>query len=364
MSRWLHFRFLRVATDGKRNPVKRLLWLDIAKGLAMLWIVYFHFIGTYLDHRPVPPDNWNGFFESAVTASRMAWLKISGLGLHSVGVFIILNGWTLMQSTARRAAAEPIAWGQWYRARLLRLYPMYWVAHLVYLISPFVARWEQVDRRIVLSLLGLRFINIEVKLFYLNASWWFFSMLIQFYFIFPLLFRTAQRLGPWTFLLVACAVGFVARYLMLIVYPQNGAWILGGFAISRLPEFALGMALGMWHARSTVPIRMVLPSRPGLVTGLLLYPAALQLYRNGCTYVFVDFATGACCLLLILGVAGFLARLSEPAQAFALIGTYSSAFSLLISPMSFGSACASESNRCGCSHSSLSRLSLSLAHGE
>ena len=61
----------------------------------------------------------------------------------------------------------------------------------------------------------------------------------------------------------------------------------------------------------------------GLVTGLLLYPAALQLYHNGFTYVFVDFATGACCLLLILGVAGFLARLSGPAQVFALIGTYS-----------------------------------------
>ena len=41
--------------------MKRLLWLDIAKGLAILWIVYFHFIRTYLDHRPVPPDNWNGF---------------------------------------------------------------------------------------------------------------------------------------------------------------------------------------------------------------------------------------------------------------------------------------------------------------
>ena len=231
--------------------MKRLLWLDIAKGLAILWIVYFHFIRTYLDQRPVPPDNWNGFFESAVTVSRMVWLKISGLGLHAVGVFIILNGWALMQSTARRAAAGPMAWGQWYRARLFRLYPMYWVAHLVYLISPFVARWEQVDRRIVLSLLGLRFINIEVNFYYLNASWWFFSMIIQFYFIFPLLFRMAQRLGPWTFLLVACAIGFFARYLMLIVYPQNGAWILGGFAISRLPEFALGMALGMWHARST-----------------------------------------------------------------------------------------------------------------
>jgi peptidoglycan/LPS O-acetylase OafA/YrhL len=110
---------------------------------------------------------------------------------------------------------------------------------------------------------------------------------------------------------------------MLIVYPQNGSWILGGFAISRLPEFALGMALGMWHARSATRADWFFLRGPGLVAALLLYPAALQLYHNGFTYVFVDFATGACCLMLILGIAGFLSRLSGAAQVFALIGTYS-----------------------------------------
>jgi peptidoglycan/LPS O-acetylase OafA/YrhL len=303
--------------------MKRLVWLDIAKGLAILWVVYFHFLATYLDHRPVPPDNWNGIFESAVTALRMAWLKVSGLGLHSIGVFIILNGWTLTQSTTRRASVGRIHWSQWYRARLLRLYPMYWVAHLVYLVSPFVARWEQVDRRIVVSLLGLRFIDIQVNFYYLNASWWFFSMIIQFYLIFPLLFRAAQRLGPWGFLFAACAIGFFARYLMLIVYPQNGAWIQGGFAISRLPEFALGMALGMWHGQSTARLEWFLLRGAGLVSALVLYPAALLLYHNGFTYVFVDFATGVCCLLAIVGLAGFVLRFSGAAKVFALIGTYS-----------------------------------------
>src|SRR2546430_16431883 len=75
-------------------------------------------------------------------------------------------------------------------------------------------------------------------------------MLIQFYLILPLLFWAARRRGPWTFVLIASAIGFFARYLMLVVYPQNGMWILGGFAISRLPEFALGMAVGMWCGQS------------------------------------------------------------------------------------------------------------------
>src|SRR5260370_8349772 len=124
---------------------------------------------------------------------------------------------------------------------------MYWVAHLVYLVSPFVARLEPVDSRIVLSLLGVGFIDIQMNFMYLNAAWWYFSMLIQFYLIFPLLFFAARRFGPWRFLLIACAAGFFSRYLLLVVWPQNGLWVLGGFAVCRLPEFALGVSLAFGH---------------------------------------------------------------------------------------------------------------------
>ena len=312
--------------------MKRLLWLDVAKALAICWIVYFHFFMTYFEHVTPPADDWSGFAASVMTILKLVGLKVTGLGFHAVGVFIILSGWALMQSTARRAKSGSVAWGAWYRARFLRLYPMYWVAHLVYLLSPFVARLEPVDSRIVLSLLGLRFVNITMNFMYLNAAWWYFSMLIQFYLIFPLLFWAARRFGPWTFLLTACAVAFFVRYLMLVVYPQHGFWILGGFAICRLPEFALGMALGMWHSRSTARVERFLLGGAGLVTGLVLYPAALWLYHNGLTYVFVDFATSACCFLEVVGVAGIIVRFAGPAKLFGLIGAYSYGLYLVHQP--------------------------------
>jgi peptidoglycan/LPS O-acetylase OafA/YrhL len=267
-----------------------------------------------------------------VTILRLVWFKVSGLGFHAVGVFIILSGWTLMQSTARRAESSSVAWGTWYRARFLRLYPMYWVAHLVYLLSPFVARLEPVDSRIVLSLLGLRFIDIQMNFMYLNAAWWYFSMLIQLYLIFPLLFWAARRLGPWKFLLIACAAGFFARYLLLIVYPQNGLWVLGGFAICRLPEFALGMSLAMWHARSSERVEWFLLRGTGFVVGLLLYPAALQLYHGLYDYIFVDFATGTCLFLEIIGIAGVISLLQWPAKTFGLVGIYSYGLYLIHQP--------------------------------
>jgi peptidoglycan/LPS O-acetylase OafA/YrhL len=209
---------------------------------------------------------------------------------------------------------------------------MYWVAHLVYLLSPFVARLEPVDDRIILSLLGLRFINIEMNFMYLNAAWWYVSMLIQFYLIFPLLFCAARRFGPWWFLLVACVAGFFARYMLLIVWRQSGLWVLGGFAICRLPEFALGMSLAMWHTQSTARAEWFLLRGAGLVLGLILYPAALQLYGGLVDYVFVDFATGTCCMLEIVGIAGIILLFKEPAKLFGLVGIYSYGLYLIHQP--------------------------------
>src|SRR5712692_6658346 len=284
--------------------MKRLQWLDISKGLAILFVVYFHFFRTVFEHYQLPPADWSGLVAGTMSILRGGWWQISGLGFHAVGAFIILSGWTLMQSTMVRAESGHVAWGKWYGARFVRLYPMYWVAHIVYLLSPFVARLEPVDERIIYSLLGLRFIDISMNFMYLNAAWWYFAMLIQFYLIFPLLFWAARKFGAWPFLLGACALGFFVRYLMLDVYPQHGLWILGGFAICRLPEFALGMALAMWHSRSPAGVEWLLLRGAGFVTGLVLYPAALWLYDV--SYVFVDFATGACCFLEIVGVAGII----------------------------------------------------------
>ncbi len=333
--------------------MKRLHWLDISKGLAILFVVYFHFFRTVFEHYQLPAADWSGLVASTISILRGAWWQISGLGFHAVGAFIILSGWTLMQSTMARAETGRVAWGAWYGGRFVRLYPMYWVAHLVYLVSPFVARLEPVDGRIILSLLGLRFIDISMNFMYLNAAWWYFSMLIQFYLIFPLLFWAARKFGTWIFLLIACALGFFVRYLMLDVYPQDGLWILGGFAICRLPEFALGMALGMWHtrpvlsersesngstrlreatARQASRVEWFLLRGPGLIAGLILYPLALKLYDNGIAYVFCDLGTGACCFLAIVGVSGLISRAAGLDKIISLVGVYSYGLYLIHQP--------------------------------
>ena len=92
------------------------------------------------------------------------------------------------------------------------------------------------------------------------------------------------------------------------------------------------MALGMWHSQSSARAEWFFLRGAGLAAGLLLYPAALQLYHNGYTYIFVDLATGACCFLVTVGVAGIISRFAFPVKVFGLVGAFSYGLYLVHQP--------------------------------
>ena len=335
---------LASTVKGEVVPVmKRLLWIDITKGLAILWVVYFHFFKTYADSAPSPmagnfiagvagEHGWDSIGSAIQTVAKVVWYAISGCGFHAVGLFIIISGWSLAAATAKREAKAPIEWGAWYRSRFIRLYPMYWLAHLVYLVSPFQERLEPIDWRFLISLTGLRFIDISMNFMYLNAAWWYFSMLIQLYLLFPLLYLGMRKLGLTGFLLVAFAVGFGTRYLLINVWHAEGQWILGGIALSRLPEFALGIVLGMLHLHHAERVEKWLLGGTGLVLGLVLYYFAPFFYSGPTPYVLADLWTGTCCFLAVVGVSGLLEKWSLAAKWIGLVGLFSYGVYLIHQP--------------------------------
>ena len=167
---------------------------------------------------------------------------------------------------------------------------------------------------------------------YLNAAWWYFSMLIQFYLIFPLLFWAAQRLRT-----VDLFVNRVRRRIFRALsdaHRLSARWIVDTRRLRDLP--AAGIRLGHGAGNVAQPINRAaewfLLRGAGLVTGLLLYPAALRLYHNGLTYIFVDLGTSACCFLVIVGVAGIISRFAGPAKVFGLVGAFSYGLYLVHQP--------------------------------
>ena len=94
----------------------------------------------------------------------------------------------------------------------------------------------------------------------------------------------------------------------------------------------MNMALGMWHGLSTAKAERFFLGGAGLIAGLIFYPAALQLYKNGYAYIFVDLATGACCFLVVVGLSGIIARMTWAAKIFGLIGAFSYGLYLIHQP--------------------------------
>jgi peptidoglycan/LPS O-acetylase OafA/YrhL len=321
----------------------RLYWLDGTKGIAILWIVFFHFFVAYEGGRLpwlLDPDYFARYERICAPESAASRALCLGsavltaavqLGFNGVAVFLVLSGFGLSYSLAR-TDRPAVPWPRWYRSRLIRLLPMYWVAHLVYLVSPFQARLDPLDYRFVLSILGDRVVPIGTIFYYFNPALWYFGLLLQLYLVYPLLFLALQRLGVPRFLLLAAVVTFGARWALVLAVPVNGEWVQGGFFACRLWEFALGMAAGTLWRRRPAAIDAAVLSRRGFLAGGVLYALGLCSYGALWSYVFTDALIGTGLTVVLAGVARAIGRLPWVGAAAIAVGASSYGLYLVHQP--------------------------------
>ena len=333
--------------SNPRPPVvasgQRLRWLDGIKGLAILWIAYFHCYEAYINKRlpsPLGPHYFARFIRQAAPQSAAALMTcigqaifnaIAGVGFHAVGVFIIMSGFGLCLSLARTDGPRD-GWRGWYRTRLLRLFPMYWAAHLLYLVSPFQSRPEPIDYRFILSFFGDRIVPIYMMFYYLNPAWWYFGLILELYLVFPLLFALMRKLGPGWFLALCAVETMVSRYLVIYVLKTSGYYLLGAFFGCRLWEFGLGMVIGTWywHDRARVDARVLSPG--GFAAGVAIYTAGLYSYDYGLAYTMTDGLIGTGLFLILAQLAWQSRRLARVEAAIAYVGVFSYGFYLVHQP--------------------------------
>lgn len=321
----------------------RLTWLDGMKGISILWIAFFHFFGTYANHRfpdPLAPHYFSSFVSQCAPSSTLGTLgciaqgifvAVSLVGFHAVAVFLVLSGFGLTYSLARVGEPEG-GWSGWYRGRLLRLFPMYWLAHLIYLVSPFVARLEPLDYRFVLSFLGDRIYPVDMIFFYINPAWWYFGLLLELYLVFPILFRLLQKLGVTWFLILCGVATLVSRYLLLCVIGADGNYVQGAFFGARLWEFAAGMALGWLYRRQHAVTEERLFTGWTFLAGVVLYILGLYSYATTFSYTVTDPLIGTGLFIILAHVALWSALLPRVAGVLAYVGAFSYGLYLLHQP--------------------------------
>jgi peptidoglycan/LPS O-acetylase OafA/YrhL len=333
------------------HPVKAmsLSWLDQLKGIALVWIFLNHGAETIFD-APMfsnPAVDWPPLSDRMTQLMPIVgfgwaniplnlWRYVGWLGDQGVQLFLIASGfgltWSLLQRTGK-AGPTPFSWRDFYQRRLLRLYPLWWMAHLLVLglltITHHGDKASLLDPRFYFSLLGLRV--TAHTFYYIVQAWWFIGLLLQLYGVFPLLWLGLQRWGPMRLLLITSAIALPIRGVGLVLFRDYlDCWSRGSIFITRLPEFVLGISLAWWfyhHAESTD--RVLRSGRSQL--------AAIGIYGLGLVTAFSLVGMTVSPWLLGLGAFvlcyGWLAAIAQPGrhlgQFLAWLGRHSYALFLL-----------------------------------
>lgn len=246
----------------RNTQSERMVWLDVIRGIAILWIFLVHFVEQILtgSHFANPRGGWPPLAErigqlvpldipgfDGVLANALRY--VGWLGDQGVQIFLVASGFGLALSALSRAAGgakmEP---ADFYSRRLARLVPQWWGAHIVFIVSGLLlgAGMPLFNWRTIASFFGLRF--LPQVMYFFSPAWWYIGVLLQLYLLFPLLFRLLQRLSPLRFLAIVGGSAVVLRGIGLFAFDAWAPhlldwWSRGALFIPRLPEFVFGIAL-------------------------------------------------------------------------------------------------------------------------
>jgi peptidoglycan/LPS O-acetylase OafA/YrhL len=287
-------------------------WLDPLKGLALAWIFVNH-LSEHLLGSPFfanPDADWPPLADrigQLAPVSGTGWADlplnlfryIGWTGDQGVQVFLILSGFGLAWGLAGRAAGS-LSTAAFYRRRLARIYPTWWAAHLALIALAAFFGWFRIrDPAVPLSLLGIRI--LPDHLYALTPAWWFVGLLLQLYLVFPWLWRLLVRVGPARFLLLVLGLSFVIRGAGLLYFDGYlDAWSRGAIFVTRLPEFAFGMALASWMGDRPAATAERLSSGRAVLGAVLLYPVGIALSLDLAGMAFAPFVLGLSAFVLLL----------------------------------------------------------------
>lgn len=262
-------------TAPRAAPSGRLISIDVLRGLAILGAITYHLWGDFV-YYVLAGSHYYGVlrdrvFDGDPAAFRALMdLVIRLFAYQVVPMFMMLSGLVLTRSALLSGGVRDPA--RFIYRHIRRLTLPYWfgfvytmaVIALVALVQAqlhgggFVYQIQHgvtFGRKIYVPMdwgyviAGATMVPRAVREKWMYAPesvLWFVPLLLQYYILFPILYRLLLRIGPWAFV-VATAVFTVAFQALAIglwdaySYQNLHGWILSPF---RLSEFTIGMTLG------------------------------------------------------------------------------------------------------------------------
>ena len=213
--------------------------IEAARGVAILAVFGYHFVGFWR-----AAGGAAGFGGAPHGLERRLWLYG---GTWGVSVFVVVSALVLV-----RALDESSGLLTFYRRRLLRIFPLFWWIAVPLMGLAFAVGRMQANQlwKVPFWLTGTE-ILWPGRLWPVTAAWWFVTLIVQIYLVFPLLVVVARRFGPAPLMGLALVVNLVSLTL-----AQHGDRVFGSGAASfiglafvgcRLVEVAAGVSLGLLY---------------------------------------------------------------------------------------------------------------------
>jgi peptidoglycan/LPS O-acetylase OafA/YrhL len=203
-----------------QRKAERIGFLDFARGFAILTIVVYHFLMHWAQAR-------GGLWPKAI--------MVGGSGVH---LFIIMSGFGLYLSISAFST------GSFFRRRFVKvLLPYYLIITVIFLVNFIYTLYLGCGLYAYLGHIFWYKMFDESIVASFGAQFWFLSMIVQFYLVFPLLWYAQKRLNNnFVFVMLATLVSVI----YWIVVAKSGVASLRIYNSSFLQflwEFCLAMAL-------------------------------------------------------------------------------------------------------------------------
>lgn len=248
-----------ISTDLIKHSIKKVLnkkftFRDLTledttfyKGLAILMIVmhnFFHFLppGTGENEQNFSPIRLENYIHIFSQPEFIFQATFSFLGHYGVQVFLFLSAYGL----TKKYLNSEISYFSYLQRRILKIYPAFLFSIIVWIIYAALTHggipnaMQYIINNLDSLLYKLTFIAnfIPGELYTLNGPWWFVSLIVQFYIIFPYMLTLFKKYGTAALIFLSLISLIITAYLQ----PHIG-FSLPGTILTHIPELSIGILL-------------------------------------------------------------------------------------------------------------------------